>query len=384
MIDRELPPVIINDTTLRDGEQAPGVAFTVEEKIAIARALERAGVEEIEAGTPAMGDAEIAAIAAVGESLQSAEAIAWCRMSKADVDAALRTGLRRVNLSVPVSDRQIKAKYAGGRKEVLDRIRQVIPYALDHGLKVAVGGEDSSRADADFLREVLLAAEETGAHRFRYADTLGVLDPFHTYRVFRDLCAGTDLELEFHGHNDLGMATANTVAAAHGGATHLSVCVLGLGERAGNAALEEVVAALAQAGGFRIATDQAQFASLAALVAGASGRTIPPSKPIVGEAAFMHESGIHVSGLLRDPGTYEAIDPARFGRSHSIVLGKHSGLAAISHALQSLNIQVDEAEARRILERVKLRAASTKRSVGFAELQEFCLLPSAGHAAPAE
>lgn len=379
-VPKDVSRIVVNDTTLRDGEQAPGVSFTLEEKLAIARGLEAAGIDEIEAGVPAMGDAVIEEMAAVGEAVHRSAVIAWCRMTEADVDAALRTGLKRINLSVPVSDRQIWVKFRTGRQDVLSRIHRVVSYARDKGLTVALGGEDSSRADPGFLFRIIAAAEKAGAHRFRFADTLGVLDPFETYDIFRRLRAETDLELEFHGHDDLGLATANTLAAVRGGGTHVSVCVLGLGERAGNAALEEVVAALGQVAGRKTNVDLTCLFDLAELVAGAARRPIPAAKPIVGSAAFAHESGIHVSGLLRDPECYEALNPAWFGRTRSIVLGKHSGMAAISNALTSHGVVVDESRARRALDEVRARAVALKRSIDEDELLEFYDATSLGPA----
>lgn len=363
--------ISVNDSTLRDGEQAPGVSFTLSEKVAIARALERAGVDEIEAGTPAMGDAEIEALTAIGQTIRASAVIAWCRMSGTDVDATLRTGLQRVSLSIPMSNPQMRAKGYGGQEDVLARLARVVRYALDRGLTVAVGGEDSSRADPDFVPAVLEAVQRAGAHKFRFADTLGVLDPFGTYDIFRRMRAQTDLELEFHGHDDLGLATANTLAAARGGATHVSVCALGLGERSGNAPLEQVAVALAETSASRTRIDFTALQALADTVADAARRPIPVSQPIVGATAFSHESGIHVSGLLRDPTTYEALDPARFGRSRQIVLGKHSGIAAIRHALFERGLCVDDDQARGVLDRVKARAEAEKRSVAPEELVAF-------------
>lgn len=365
------PAVTISDTTLRDGEQTAGVAFTLQERSQIARSLDEAGVGELEVGIPAMGmreQEEIRAIAGLG---LKARLVVWCRMLEADLTAARSCGVQTLNLSISVSDQQIASKLRRDRSWVLEQVSYITRKAGEMGFDVCVGGEDSSRADPEFLTRVIACAENAGAVRFRFADTLGLLDPFSTFDIFRRLRQASSLQLEIHAHNDLGLATANTLAAIRGGATHANTTVNGLGERAGNAPLEEVVVALRKLYSIETGVLSSKLNGLSELVAKASGRPVPVNKAIVGEAIFTHESGTHVSAILRDPANYLNLDPEEFGRRNRLVLGKHSGTASIVWAYREHGKSIDADQARAILPLVREHAARTKRAPEAADLLRF-------------
>jgi homocitrate synthase NifV len=349
-----MSPIFL-DTTLRDGEQRPGISFTRNDKLDLARALDAWGVGILEAGIPAMGRAERGTLDALHGLGLNAEILVWNRLTDSDLDLCLAAGYPSAHFSVPVSDVMLSGKLGRDRAWVLNQVDRVVGRAVAAGLKVSVGAEDSSRADFAFLHAVFARACAAGASRVRYADTLGLLTPARTAREIGALAATVGAPIDFHGHDDFGLATANTLAAFEAGARVLSCSLLGLGERAGNAALEEVAGILEflQSGaGTPVGAPFPELVAVCRLAADRAGVPVSPHKALV---VFSHQSGIHVDGLLKDSRTYEAWPPEAFGGRRRLRFGKHSGPAALRHLASQRGAEVDDTEARAFLENLRDR-----------------------------
>jgi len=358
----------IVDTTLRDGEQTAGVVFANREKITIAKMLSELGVDQIEAGIPVMGGDEKATLKAIVDLGLNSSIMAWNRAVVEDIKQSIDCGVDAVAVSISVSDIHIEYKLKSTRERVLEQLARAVDFAKEKNLYVSANAEDASRADEEFLVQFAKTAKEAGADRLRYCDTVGILEPFAAYDKIKRLLNEVKIDLEMHMHNDFGLATANTIAGIRAGATHAGVTVNGLGERAGNAALEEVAMTLKHLMKCDMLLNTKGFLELSHYVADASDRPLPLSKPIVGKNMFTHESGIHADGMFKNPKTYEAFDPEEVGLIRQILVGKHSGTATLINKFQEFNLELSKELSNMLLEKVRKSAIELKRPLFDKEL----------------
>jgi|UniRef100_A0A7C3WQ66 homocitrate synthase NifV len=358
----------IVDTTLRDGEQTAGVVFSKAEKLQIARMLDEIGVHQIEAGIPVMGGDEEEAIKAIVKAGLKASIMGWNRAVISDIEASLRCGVDAVAISISTSDIHIKYKLKKTREWVLENMVKATEFAKKHGVYISVNAEDASRTDLEFLLQFARAAKEAGADRLRFCDTVGIMEPFTIYEIVKTIIEKVGIPVEMHTHNDFGMATANALAGVRAGATYVGVTVNGLGERAGNAALEEVVMALKYIYNIDVGIKTYKLKELCEYVAKASARELPVNKAIVGKNIFAHESGIHADGVIKYPKTYEVFSPEEVGGERQIVIGKHSGTHALIRKFQEYGITLSEEDAQELLKKVRALAVELKRPLFDKEL----------------
>jgi D-citramalate synthase len=343
------------------------VSLTTEEKLWIARKLDDIGVDIIEAGSAITSEGERRAIKAIANEGLGAEVCSYARIRREDIELAASCDVDSIHLVVPVSDLHIERKLKKSRERVLSETVEMVEFAKQHGLIVELSGEDASRADIEYLRNLYQAGVEAGADRLCFCDTVGVLVPEKTYELFTEF-SKLPVPVSIHCHNDFGLATSNTIAALRAGAQEAHVTVNGLGERAGNTPLEEVVVILESLYNYKTKIKCSELYPTSRLVSRLTKMPIAHNKAVVGDNAFTHESGIHVHGLMADSSTYEPITPEMVGHSRRIVLGKHAGRASVMLALRELGLEPNEAQLDEIVMRVKELGDRGKR-VTDADLQ---------------
>jgi len=358
----------IDDTTLRDGEQTAGVVFANDEKIHIAKMLDKVGVHQIEAGIPAMGGDEKEAIKKIASLDLNCSVLAWNRPVKTDIQASIECGVDAVALSISSSDIHIEHKLRKSREWVLETMKSGVDFAKSHNLYVSVNAEDASRSDMEFLLQFARTARDAGADRLRYCDTLGILDPFETFLRVKNIIDIISIDMEMHTHNDFGMAIANAIAGIKAGATYVNTTINGLGERAGNAAFEELVMALKFVEGVDLGINTGLFRNLSEYVARASNRVLPTWKPIVGGKLFVYEDENKIKGILADPATYELFKETDVGLERQYVPGKYSGKLSITQKLKTLGKEIGDKQAEELAEIIRKKTVSSKRSLFDSEI----------------
>jgi len=348
--------VRIFDTTLRDGEQSPGVALSPENKLNIAKKLDDLGVDAIETGFPIISEGEQTAVKMITQANLSAELCGLARTNQRDIDAVVDCGLKYVHTFIATSDIHLQHKLHLSQDQALEKAVESVEYAKSRGLQVEFSAEDATRTDRDFLKKIFTAVTKAGADRIDIPDTVGYSTPQYIAEITRDAIEATKLPISMHCHNDFGLAVANAISGIQAGAQCAHVTINGIGERAGNASLEELVMALQclrfdQSWETNIKTKLLYETSK--YVSKLAGMPVQPNKAIIGENAFGHESGIHTHGILSNPLTYEPISPEIVGRNRWLQVGKHAGAHGISAMLEEYGVQPDKDQVKQILEKVK-------------------------------
>jgi 2-isopropylmalate synthase len=364
--------ITIFDTTLRDGEQSPGIALAPDEKAELARALERLGVDVIEAGFPVSSPGDFEGVRAVAAAATRATVAALARTRREDLDAAVESlaeapGRTRLHTFIATSPIHMERKLGLEPAEVVEETRFAVSYALPHVDEVEFSCEDATRSEPAFVAEVCRTAIQAGATTVNLPDTVGYCLPeehAEFLREVRRLCPALEgVTLSVHCHNDLGLAVANTLSGIAVGASQVECTINGIGERAGNAALEEVVMALrvrADATGCETGIDVGEIGRISQLVSQLTGYSVQRNKAIVGANAFAHEAGIHQDGMLKDTATYQIMDPEELGLTMTLPLGKHSGRHAFRQACADAGLQLGDEEQAAAFRRFKVLADTRK------------------------
>lgn len=360
--------VCVCDTTLRDGEQTAGIVFSNIEKYRIAQLLDDAGIEQIEAGIPTMGADEKRAVKHIAHMKLNASVLGWNRANIEDINTSIDCDVDSVAISMSSSDIHIEHKLKKSREWVLEQVAESVEHAKSHGLYISCNAEDASRADMDFLIQFAKTAKDAGANRLRYCDTIGREDPFKCFDRVKRIIDEVGIDIEMHTHDDFGMATANCMAGIKAGARFMSTTVMGIGERAGNAPLEETIMACKHLFNKSTGIDTHKLRPLAQFVSVAAGRDIAVSKPFLGANCFAHEAGIHADGIIKDAKNYEPYEPEEVGLERRIVIGKHSGRNTIVTDLSHRGIDLSDQDAADLLERVRKSAVKLHRSISSEEL----------------
>ncbi len=363
--------VKIVDTTCRDGEQMPGISFSADEKLAIANALESIGVEQLETFAT-YNDSDRSCARRLRAQSSGMSVMGWNRMLKADLEDSISNDVDAVSISTDTSDLSLTHKLRLTRQGQLAGLVDCVEFAKSHGIYVCFNAGDASRTSIEYLVEFASAGKEAGGDRFRICDTLGILTPNASAKLVSEVMGAVDIDIEFHAHNDFGLAVANALAAVDAASAFdertlwLSTTVNGLGERAGNVPLEVLVMNLhAHFGVTKYGTESLK--SLSQRVELASRVNVSPNHPVVGSNVFSHRSGIHVDGILKQPSLYEPFDPATVGATRHIALGKHSGRSSVRHKLQHLGLSADAELVERLREEVCRLGEEKKGDVTDAE-----------------